>query len=299
MVLDDALIANLTAVRNRPVIETKAKGASILDRLTRSDDLDLFLLFSSATTLVGNPGQSNYVAANGYLEGLARARRTAGLPALAVGFGAISDTGFLQRNGEVGHALARRIGRTAMTAREAFRFLDGYMAQDPGTIDAAVFTLAEIDWNAAGQLATVRLPLLAEVARSSQGRHIAGEGQRVDLHELVAGKSAEDGERAVFELVAAEIAAVLKISAGEITPTRIIRDIGLDSLMAMELDMNFRQRTGMEMPLSSVTQATTVADVAHKLYLRIAAREDAGGDIAELLDDLAGRHAEDRGVASA
>ncbi|HET7412042.1 MAG TPA: acyl carrier protein, partial [Pararhizobium sp.] len=137
------------------------------------------------------------------------------------------------------------------------------------------------------------------VARSSQGRHIAGEGPRVDLHELVAGKSAEDGERAVFELVAAEIAAVLKISAGEITPTRIIRDIGLDSLMAMELDMNFRQRTGMEMPLSSVTQATTVADVAHKLYLRIATKEDAGGDIAELLDDLADRHAETRGVASA
>lgn len=78
MVLDDAFISNLTRVRNQPVIDVKAKGASLLDRLTRQDGIDNFILFSSITTYVGNPGQGNYVAANGFLEGLARARRAEG-----------------------------------------------------------------------------------------------------------------------------------------------------------------------------------------------------------------------------
>ena len=106
MVLDDALISNLNRERNRPVIDTKAKGAAVLDQLTRNDALDNFILFSSATTLVGNPGQANYVAANGYLEGLARARRAEGLAGLAVGFGAIADKGYLVQNTDVNDLLA-------------------------------------------------------------------------------------------------------------------------------------------------------------------------------------------------
>ncbi len=117
MVLDDAFISNLNRDRNRPVIDVKAAGAVFLDRLTRQDRLDHFILFSSVTTLVGSPGQGNYVAANGFLEGLARARRAEGLPALAVGFGAIADAGYLARNSEINERLGRRIGKTRCNPR--------------------------------------------------------------------------------------------------------------------------------------------------------------------------------------
>src|SRR5690606_29168003 len=106
MLLDDALLPNLTEERFRRVIDVKVRGAAILDKATRTDALDYFLMVSSATTMIGNPGQANYVAANGYLEGLARARRSEGLPGLAVAFGAISDKGYLARNDEVGDLLA-------------------------------------------------------------------------------------------------------------------------------------------------------------------------------------------------
>ena len=69
-------------------------GAEALDRLTRGDPIDLFVLFSSVTTLLGNPGQASYVAANAALEAIAERRHAAGLPALAVGWGPIGDAGY-------------------------------------------------------------------------------------------------------------------------------------------------------------------------------------------------------------
>jgi acyl transferase domain-containing protein/NADPH:quinone reductase-like Zn-dependent oxidoreductase/acyl carrier protein/short-subunit dehydrogenase len=296
MVLDDALITNLNEERYRAVIEPKARGAAILDRLTRDDALDQFILFSSATTLVGNPGQANYVAANGYLEGLARARRAAGLPALAVGFGAIADTGFLARNTEVNEILAKRIGKTALPAMQALDLVEAYISRDPGTVEAAVVAIADIDMAAARQLRTVASPLFSVAVRSAKATAAGGDGDTLDLVAMVHGKTQEEGEQIVFDLVAGQIAAILRIPTTEITPAKIIKEVGLDSLMAMELGMSFRQKTGFEMPLSSVTQSTTVGDVAQKLYAKITQRADAAEEAAELpehltvLDHLASRH---------
>jgi len=295
MVLDDGLIENLTDERIAAVIAPKVKGAAILDRLTRQDRLDDFILFSSATTLVGNPGQANYVAANGYLEGLARARRAIGLPALAVGFGAISDTGFIARNKEVSELLSKRLGRTGMTAGRALAYVEDYLSRDPGTVDAAVVAIAEIDMNMARHLRTVAAPLFEVVARSAKANSLGSDGDKIDLAALVEGKSREEGEQIIFQLVATEIAAILRVPASEVSPLKVIRDIGLDSLMAMELGMSFRQKTGFEIPLSSVTQSTTVGDVARKLYLKISQHTDTGAapektaDVA-VVDRLANRH---------
>jgi acyl carrier protein len=295
MVLDDALIENLTDERVRIVIEPKAKAAAILDRQTRQDDLDHFILFSSATTLVGNPGQANYVAANGYLEGIARARRRIGLPALAVGFGAISDTGFVARNKEVNERLSKRLGKTGMTAGQALSYLEDYLSCDPGTVETAAVAIADIDMNIARHLKTVAAPLFEVIARSTKAQSLGSDGDMIDLAALVEGKSPEEGEQVIFQLVAAEIAKILRIPASEISPLKVIREVGLDSLMAMELGMSFRQKTGFEIPLSSVTQSTTVGDVSHKLYLKITQHADTGeapekaADVT-VVDQLAMRH---------
>ena len=83
MVLQDGLIANIDAAALDAVIRPKVIGAEHLDAVTATRKLDYFVMFSSATTFIGNPGQGAYVAANGFMEGLARQRRRAGLPALA------------------------------------------------------------------------------------------------------------------------------------------------------------------------------------------------------------------------
>lgn len=292
MVLDDALLSNLTDDRNRPVVDVKVRGAELLDKLTRDDALELFLLFSSATTMLGNPGQANYVIANGYLEGLARMRRASGRTALAVGFGAIADTGFLARNAEVNDILSKRIGKTAMKARDALEQVEHYMASDTGIIDAAAVMIAEVDWNAVRMLPIATASLFETAMRAAGNTQSSADGDRIDLEALIEGKSVDEAQALLHKIVAAEIAAILRVTEDSITPEKVLKDVGLDSLMAMELGMSFQQKTGFDIPLSGVGEDTTVSDVVTRLRERVSKRsggeEEAPQD--EVLDRLVKSH---------
>ncbi|MFB9951063.1 type I polyketide synthase [Rhizobium puerariae] len=298
MVLDDALLSNLTPERNRPVVDVKVRGAEVLHRLTGKDDLELFLLFSSATTMIGNPGQANYVIANGYLEGLARARRASGLPALAVGFGAIADTGFLSRNAEVNEMLAKRIGKTAMKAREALEQVERYIVADTGSVDAAAVMIAEVDWSAVRMLPIARGAIFETIVRQAGSGNAVADGDTIDLEEMIHGKSSEEAQQILHKLVAAEIAAILRVSEDTVTPDKVLKEIGLDSLMAMELGMGFQQKTGFDIPLSGVGDDTTVSDVVTRLRERVSKHNDETEDAApaqsEVVDRLVKSHSVSR-----
>ena len=111
------------------------------------------MLFSSATTLLGAPGQGVYVAANLALEALARRRRAEGLPALAVAWGPIEDAGYLAERPETRDALARRLGAKPMPAAQALAALPAMLAES----DLPVAAFAETSWNEARRF----LPILA------------------------------------------------------------------------------------------------------------------------------------------
>lgn len=291
MVLDDALLSNLTTERNRPVVDVKVRGAELLDRLTMGDELQLFLMFSSATTMLGNPGQANYVVANGYLEGLARRRRAEGKPGLAVGFGAIADTGFLARNAEVNEILSKRIGKTAMKARDALDQVERYMAADTGAIDAGSVMIAEVDWASVRMLPISQASVFETAMRAAGSQQASSDGDRIDLEDLIRGKSVEEAQQLLHNLVAAEIATILRVTEDSVTPEKVLKDIGLDSLMAMELGMSFQQKTGFDIPLSGVGEDTTVSDVVSRLRERVAKRngeEELGGD--DVVDRLVKSH---------
>ena len=292
MVLDDALIANLTPERNSPEIHTKLEGAALLDKLTDHDDLDLFLLFSSATTMIGNPGQSNYVAANGYLEGLACARRQRGKPALAVAFGAISDVGFLARNADVNELLSKRIGRTAMKARDALRFVEEYLSIMPPTISGGAVVIADIDWSAAAGLPIIKKTLFSRIGSNPLAQQGAS-GEQMDLYVMIDGKSVEEIDEILHSLITAELSSILQMAETNISREKVLRDIGLDSLMAMELGTSFEQKTGIELPLNAISDGTTVGDVVVKLREKLHNRQSldgAQGNVDELLSGLTMKH---------
>ncbi|MGC8509147.1 MAG: type I polyketide synthase, partial [Thiomonas sp.] len=128
MVLDDALLPNLDAARFARVLSAKLGGALNLHAVTREAPLDFFVLYSSATVMLGNPGQANYVAANAALEAFARWRRAQGLPALAVAWGPIGDVGVLTANAVARGALESRLGEAPLASAQALAALERLLA---------------------------------------------------------------------------------------------------------------------------------------------------------------------------
>jgi len=292
MVLNDVLLANMDHDGLTRVLAPKVHGAELLDRLTADDPLDHFVLYSSATTLVGNPGQANYVAANGYLEGLARRRRAEGRPALAVAWGAISDAGYLARNEDVNEMLSRKLGRHALTAKEA---LDGLMAllalPDATDVRRAALGYARIDWQAARKdLALVGTPLISLLGLGDDDD--AGADGMIDLAAMLAGMDQVTAAQTVAKLLAAEIGKILRISPEEIDPHKPLSDIGMDSLMALELRMSAERQLGIDIPLMSLANGATLIDLSGRVANRVLGEENASG-ISDETQQLASLHMDD------
>ncbi len=134
-VLDDRPLAAMAETHFAAVMRPKATGALALHEATQDAGIALeqFVLFSSIASLVGNSRQANYCAANGFLEGLAAMRRTQGLPALAVDFGAIAGVGMLADDARTAQHLAQ-IGLTPLDVTIALRGLGRALAKDLGQI---------------------------------------------------------------------------------------------------------------------------------------------------------------------
>jgi acyl carrier protein len=297
MVLDDALIANLDQDRFAAVMRPKIDGAANLDWLTRGAALDYFVLFSSATTVIGNPGQANYVAGNAFLESLARARVAEGLPALAVAWGAIEDVGYLARKADVREKLSRRLGQAGITAREALDALGRLLVETDRNRQTAALVVAPIDWSAARRdLKILASPMYAQVIADAQTSGAAESGDRVDLVAIVRGRDPQAARDAVAEILAGEVSRILKLPAKEIGRQRSLAELGMDSLMGLELRLGVESRFGIELPLPSISDSTTLASIAAVIVARIQDVGRASGgaeDDNETEVDLARRHVTD------
>jgi NAD(P)-dependent dehydrogenase (short-subunit alcohol dehydrogenase family) len=295
-VLDDALLANLDAERFHRVLGPKLNGADNLDHLVRGQTLDYFIMFSSVTTLIGNPGQANYVAANAYMEGLARRRRQKGLPALAVGWGPISDVGMVARSAKLQSGLQKATGMTGMMAREALELMSQAIEQSAGNQDAAVITISPNDGSFGGdRLAVLRSPTYASFI--SRGQKAEGEVEAIDLHAIAASGGVEAARRKVADVISAQLAHVLHLREEDISLVRPLGEIGLDSLMAVELVMNLEEVFGIQIPLAGSSGGMTINDIADQIIGHVGLdrdREDARGEavVSKLADEHHGEKIE-------
>ncbi len=286
MVLDDAIVANLDEGRLLSVLRPKIEGAENLDKLTRGATLDYFVLFSSATTVIGNPGQGAYVAANGFLEGLARQRHAEGLPALAVSWGAIGDVGVLARRGSTRDALALRTGVRAMKAREALDLMGRALSLEGGPAGDAVVAIADVNWSAArAHLPLLTSPTYDRLSGEASASEVASDSI-VDLRTLVARLGPDQARRNVSDLLVEEIARILRLPRDDVSKTKPLTEIGVDSLMGVELMLSLENRFAMDAPLGSSPGGFSVWELAEHL-LSAVEHDDQNLDIAE---DLAKRH---------
>lgn len=289
VVIEDGLAQGADEARIARVLAPKLRGAVLLHELTRGDPLDCFVLFSSATTLFGNPGQSAYVAANAGLEALARLRRSQGLPATCPRWGAIDDAGYLARNESIKQALQHRMGGSATPAALALAALEDMLLSGAGDLG-----VLELDWHAlARHLPGAAAPRYADLARLAGDARDEG-GSPDDLLAQLAGLDDAELAPRVVELLKQEVSEILRVPADRIDPGRSLYDIGLDSLMGVELVVALEGRFGIRLPVMALSESPTLDKLSARLIqaLRGDARPEGGDGISTHIERLASQHAE-------
>jgi acyl carrier protein len=256
-VLDDAPVEKLTAEQMQRVMRPKADAALHLHELTAHHDLAMFVLFSSVAGLLGGPGQGNYAAANTVLDALAQRRRAEGLPGTSLAWGLWADTGGM--GGHLSDTDLARIRRTGVQPLSS-------------ELGAALFDRATR--TGAALLAPVRLnPGVVKAEGLLRGLATASAHRSEptgDLGRRVAAASPAEREQLVLQVVQAEVAAVLGgTHAGPIDPARAFKDLGFDSLGAIELRNRLTRATGIRMPSTLVFDHPTLAAVAELLLTEL------------------------------
>ncbi|MFD7432405.1 SDR family NAD(P)-dependent oxidoreductase [Streptomyces sp. NPDC059818] len=268
-VLDDGVIGSLTPDRVRQVMRPKADAAWHLHELTRHLDLDTFTLFSSVAGVWGTPGQANYAAGNTFLDALAAHRRHQGLPAVSLAWGPWAQG----MAGELTDADRQRMGRQGLrplATPDGLALLDAAADQtDP------LLVTAHLDLPALRRLGSAVPALVTGLIRP--GRRIAGAaGPDVakNLAGLLAALPPEQLESAVLNLVLTQAALVLGRPGPEsIESARYFRQLGFDSLTALEFRNRISGAVGLRLPAGVVFDYPTPAELAGYLRERIADQE--------------------------
>ncbi|GAA2977154.1 hypothetical protein GCM10020227_52370 [Streptomyces flavovirens] len=273
-VLDDGVVASQTPERLDAVLAPKALGALHLHELTRDHDLAAFVLFSSVAGTVGAPGQGNYAAANACLDALAAHRVADGSPGLALAWGPWAPTG-----GMTGHLdeadLARmsRGGMIPLSADEGTALFDralrtGRPAVAPVRLDLSALRAQ------GGELA----PVLRTLAGRPVRREAAAEGIGAGFAERVAALGEAERAEALLHTVRSHVAAVLGHAGPDTVETdRAFKDLGFDSLAAIELRNSLSAETGQRLPATLVFDHPSPEALATHLGTLVAG---AGGTVA-------------------
>lgn len=273
-VFEDGLALNLTEAQIRQVFEPKMQGALYLHELTQALDLDLFVLFSSATTLFGNPGQSNYVAANLGLEALASLREQQGLTATCVRWGAIDDVGFLARNEKIKESLQSRMGGDALKSDVALSILEVQLQRQ-----ITLLGVMELDWSALNRfLPTADSPKFREVAAFAGDLDQDAEG-RAYIEHLMHTLSPEEFKTTLMDMLKTELSKILLISEDKIDTERSVYDMGFDSLMGVELMTAIDNRFGLQLPVMALSEASSLSKLSQMLIDKLQTAEEESDDI--------------------
>ncbi|MET8138588.1 SDR family NAD(P)-dependent oxidoreductase [Streptomyces sp. NPDC005251] len=278
-VLDDGLVDLLTPERVDAVLRPKAEAALHLHELTRELDLAAFVLFSAAAGTLGGAGQANYAAANVFLDALARHRHTAGLPALSLVWGMwAEERGMAGRLTERERTRAARGGVAPLDAAHGLALFDAALASDepvlmPVAVDPATLRARAADGGILPMFrGLVRTPVRRTVSATARpGQDGTGEGTaKTMLAERLTALPAAERERTVLDLVRGQVAAVLGHRSAELVGgEQAFKELGFDSLTAVELRNRLNAASGLRLPATLVYDYPNPAALARHLLAEV------------------------------
>ena len=257
--LADANLAGQSWEKFERVLAAKVFGSWHLHELTAHLDLEHFVLFSSAAGLLGPAGQSNHAAANSFVDALAHARRSAHLPALAIDWGAWAEVGAAVRDDL--EARVERTGLIHMAPDQALAALAWVMSQK-----ATQIAIVDADWVVYRQ----RFPLggapIFTPSPSPTGREETGPftlQESATLHEQLAATPLSHRMEVLLDAIRAQAARIMRLDdANTITDERPLRDLGLDSLMAVEMRNALAAQVGVKLTATLLFDQPSVGALA-------------------------------------
>ncbi|WP_455566236.1 SDR family NAD(P)-dependent oxidoreductase [Nocardia tengchongensis] len=266
-VLDDGVVVSLSPDRMDAVLAAKADAAWHLHELTRDLDLGLFVLYSSVAGVLGTAGQGNYAAANSFLDGLAEHRCASGLVATSIAWGLwASDTGMTGHLGDVDTTRLGRVGVLAMSDDQGLALFDAAVAQPrSGVVAARIDSAALAARSRAGVLAPMLEGMLSTIRRGTSDA-----AATVGLRERLTGLTDAERKALVLDTVRGQVAAVLGHDSGAaIDAGRSFRDLGFDSLTAVETRNRLNTVTGLRLPATLVFDYPTPDGVATHILTQL------------------------------
>jgi acyl transferase domain-containing protein/acyl carrier protein len=256
-VLDDGIIGSLTEERLDAVLAPKVDAAWHLHELTRHLDLREFVMFSSAAGVLGSPGQGNYAAGNAFLDALAVYRSSQGLAGVSIAWGLWAQaTGMTSGLDEDRRGRIGRTGLQGLSTEDGLGLLDAALVAGEGLVVAM-----HLDHRVLRVLAGAEmLPTMLRGLVRHSSRRSGGGGS---LARRLMGVSEADRDRVVSELISSEVAVVLGHESSEAIDTqRAFKDLGFDSLMAVELRNRLNAVTGLRFPATLVFEYPTPTALA-------------------------------------
>jgi len=274
MALNDQPLANLDEAGFNRAFWPKMLGAWHLHLATLNLPLEHFICFSSISGLVGNPKQANYNAGNTFLDALAGYRRARGLPALTINWGRLAGAGYLVSHQQVADYL-QAAGIGPLPADEALHTLGRLLPLEAGQVGVVA-----VNWNRlAGYLPVINTGVFRDLLQPDS----AGQTEAAFIAQLGAAAPAER-LALVQGFLARHVAQILGAAAGQIDPAASLNQLGLDSLMALELINSVNAHLPAPLAISDVLSSSTLPAVAKvvlaKIEAAIAARPEPTVDAA-------------------
>jgi acyl transferase domain-containing protein/NADPH:quinone reductase-like Zn-dependent oxidoreductase/NAD(P)-dependent dehydrogenase (short-subunit alcohol dehydrogenase family)/acyl carrier protein len=263
-ILDDAVVAHLSPAKFQSVMAAKVGGALALDANVQAGDLDFLVYYSSAASVLGTPGQANYAAANAMLDALSHSQRLRGIPAISIDWGTWGETGLAAASENRGARMASQ-GLHPLTSKEGAALLMRILDEAP--VQVAAMSLDADQWCAFFP-AAARSGLLAKLMRQSANQAVDGGDFAVSLR-LLAG---EQLHAALIKWLRQQVAAVLRLDAERVPQDKVLRSLGLDSLMALELRNRLERNLRLKLSPTLVWNYPTITAIAAHLESRLVAR---------------------------
>ncbi len=256
MVIDDAPLAALNRDRMASVIGPKAHGAWLLHQASRDMHLDCFVMFSSVSSIFGNPAQGNYAAANAFLDSLAHHRHALGLPALTINWGVLGGEGYVARNERVSEFLAKQ-GISAISPGEVVSIVESSLRA--GSAQVAAIRVDWAKWKTffRGMQGN---PLLERIFSAVEGQESSGPSS--DWRNRIESAAPTEKETLIAQAVREVVGSVLRVKPDTLRDEQPLTDLGLDSLMGVEIENSLEATIGVALPPTSLMRARTIGQIA-------------------------------------